>query len=433
MHRTSPKLNALVVYVILEFSAALLFSLVFTVETVYHITVVKLNPLQLVLVGTILEGTIFLCEIPTGALADVKSRRLSIIIGYVLIGLGFVVEGSLPHFATVAFAQVLWGLGYTFTSGATQAWIVDEIGSERAGEAFLRAAQSAKVGGLVAIPLSVWLGRTRPGLPVVVGGICMVLLAVFLILVMPEQGFKPALIPQEGVRSTYQDRHTVTQMLETVKDTRRLTRRQPVLLALLGIGFFYGLYSEGLDRLWTVHLMQDFVMPGIGVLQPVLWFGAIRAVHLVISLFAVEVARRASLRRSFSVPGVLAGSAALIVLALCAFGLTTAFWVALVLYWAIQVLRSVSAPLQDAWLNERIDDPHVRATVFSVSSQVDAVGQISGGPLVGVIGNALSIRAALVTSGLMLSPVLPLYALARRLLVPRTPPTAAVEQPPTTT
>jgi DHA3 family tetracycline resistance protein-like MFS transporter len=99
---------------------------------VYHITVVRLNPLQLVLVGTILEGTVFLCEIPTGALADVKSRRLSIIIGYFLIGLGFVVEGSLPYFAAVAFAQVLWGLGYTFTSGATQAWIADEIGSERA-------------------------------------------------------------------------------------------------------------------------------------------------------------------------------------------------------------------------------------------------------------------------------------------------------------
>jgi DHA3 family tetracycline resistance protein-like MFS transporter len=420
MCKNTPKLNALTVYLILEFTAALLFSLVFTVDMVYHITVVKLNPLQLVLVGTILEGTVFLCEIPTGALADVKSRRLSIIIGYFLIGLGFMVEGSLPYFTTVAFAQVLWGLGYTFTSGATQAWIVDEIGSERAGEAFLRASQSAKLGGLVVIPLSVVLGRTHAGLPVVVGGICMVLLAVFLILAMPEQGFKPAPI---------QDRHTVARMLEAVKDTRRLTQRQPVLLALLGIGFFYGLYSEGLDRLWTAHLMQDFVMPGIGVLQPVLWFGVIRAVHLVISLVAAEVIRRAYARRSFSPPGVLAGSAALIVLALCAFALTTAFWLALVLYLGIQVLRSVSAPLQDAWLNERIDDPHVRATVFSISSQVDAVGQISGGPLVGVIGNALSIRVALVTSGLMLSPVLPLYALARHLLAPRLLASAGAEQP----
>jgi len=420
MLKTAHRITAFTVYLILEFSASLLFSFVFTVDSLYHIAVVRLNPLQLVLVGTILEGTIFLCEIPTGALADVKSRRLSIIIGYFLIGIGFMVEGALPSFATVAAAQVLWGLGYTFTSGATQAWIADEIGAERAGEAYLRGAQAAHVGGLLAIPPSVWVGRTHAGLPVVVGGMCMILLAIFLILVMPEQGFRPA---------PAQDRRTVTRMLETIRDTRQLTRRQPALLALLGIGFFYGFYSEGLDRLWTAHLMQDFVMPWSGILQPVVWMGIIRAVHLAISLLATEFTRRAYARRSFSLPVALSASATLIVLALCAFGLTTAFWVALALYWGIQVLRSIAGPLHDAWLNERIDDSHVRATVFSIGSQADAIGQISGGPLVGVIGNTLSIRAALVASGLMLSPVLPLYGLARRLLISRPLAAAAAAQP----
>ena len=55
----------------------------------------------------------------------------------------------------------------------------------------------------------------------------------------------------------------------------------------------------------------------------------------------------------------------------------------------------------------------MRATIFSVSGQADAIGQIAGGPAVGAIGN-LSIRAALVTSAFLLSPVLPLYALAMR-------------------
>jgi DHA3 family tetracycline resistance protein-like MFS transporter len=76
-------------------------------------------------------------------------------------------------------------------------------------------------------------------------------------------------------------------------------------------------------------------------------------------------------------------------------------------------LRSVAMPLQTAWLNLRIDDPQVRATIFSVSGQVDAIGQIAGGPAIGAVGN-LSIRAALVTSALILSPVLPLYAAAIR-------------------
>ncbi len=402
----STKMTALTVYLSLEFSSALLYSLIFTVNLIYHATVVKLNPLQLVLIGTILETTVFLFEIPTGVVADVKSRRLSVIIGYFLIGLGFVLEGSFPFFWTVALAQVVWGIGYTFTSGATQAWIADEIGGKRAGEAFLRGAQAARMGALLAIPLSVLLGRNTLALPIVLGGLGMMVLACFLIVTMPEEGFAPT--PAE-------DRSTLGLMWKTVKDARRLTRRQPVLLTLLGIGFFYGLYSEGFDRLWTVHLLDGFAIPWLDAVEPVVWFGAIRAVQQVISLVATEVTRqRVYARRSAAIAQVLAFNAAGIVVALAGFGLTRSFWLALVLYWCVQVLRSVNAPLHDAWLNQRIDDSQVRATMFSVSSQVDAIGQISGGPLAGVIGNWLSIQAALVASALMLSPVLPLYSLAAR-------------------
>ena len=74
-------------YLVLEGSLGFFFSLAFTVNLVYQYTVVGLNPLQLVLVGTVLEGTAFLCEIPTGLVADTYSRRLSIVIGCVLLGL----------------------------------------------------------------------------------------------------------------------------------------------------------------------------------------------------------------------------------------------------------------------------------------------------------------------------------------------------------
>ena len=71
--------NSLTVYLILEFSTAFTFWMIFTVDLLYHVTVVKLSPFQLVLVGTILEVSAFIFEIPTGVLADVKSRRLSVI------------------------------------------------------------------------------------------------------------------------------------------------------------------------------------------------------------------------------------------------------------------------------------------------------------------------------------------------------------------
>ena len=84
------KFDAYPVYLILEGASALFFTMVFTVNMVYQATVVNLNPLQLVLVGTVLETTAFLCEVPTGVVADVYSRRLSVIIGIFLLGVGIV-------------------------------------------------------------------------------------------------------------------------------------------------------------------------------------------------------------------------------------------------------------------------------------------------------------------------------------------------------
>ena len=67
----------------------LLFALMAAVSAVYRVDVVGLNPLQLILVGTTLEVAAFSAEIPTGVIADVYSRKLSLIIGYIVIGVGF--------------------------------------------------------------------------------------------------------------------------------------------------------------------------------------------------------------------------------------------------------------------------------------------------------------------------------------------------------
>src|SRR3954451_17371364 len=96
-----------------------------TVTIVFLITRLHLNALQLTLVGTALELTVVTCEIPTGVVADNVSRKLAIMIGQVLLGAGFLLY-AMPNYAVVLVAQVVWALGYTFTSGADVAWITDE-------------------------------------------------------------------------------------------------------------------------------------------------------------------------------------------------------------------------------------------------------------------------------------------------------------------
>jgi DHA3 family tetracycline resistance protein-like MFS transporter len=345
-------------------------------------------------------------EVPTGVVADVYSRRLSIIIGMFLIGLGFLVEGTFPIFWLILLAQVLWGVGYTFTSGATEAWITDEIGEAAAGKAFLRGNQVDQVASLAGIGLGMLLGSLRISLPIQVGGVLIALVGVFLILLMPETGFKPA---------ASEERNSWQNMAHTFRDGIATVRSRPALLTILSIGLIYGLYSEGYDRLWTKHILDQFTFPLADRFQPVVWFGLIRAVGMLLSVGAAEVAqRKVQTEQHLSVARASWAISAALVVSLLVFALAKALLVAVIAVWVISMARNVIGPLYTAWVNQRLDS-RVRATVLSMSSQVDAIGQVAGGPAVGLIGNWFSVQAALVTSALMLSPVLPLYRRAIRL------------------
>ncbi|HLA43155.1 MAG TPA: hypothetical protein VJZ27_06960, partial [Aggregatilineales bacterium] len=134
------RLDAYRIFLIFQGGSAFFYRLVFTVNMFFYVDKVELNALQLILVGTALEGAVFLCEIPTGIVADVYSRRLSVIIGTLITGIGFLLS-AIPVFGIILIGQATWGVGYTFISGAIQAWITDEIGEEAANRAFLRVAQ----------------------------------------------------------------------------------------------------------------------------------------------------------------------------------------------------------------------------------------------------------------------------------------------------
>jgi DHA3 family tetracycline resistance protein-like MFS transporter len=397
--RVKTKRNAYSVYLFMEFATSLLFWMIFTVDAVYQVSTVGLNALQLVLVGTTVEISAFVFEIPTGVVADVFSRRLSIIIGMFFMGLGFVVEGSFPFFAPILLAQVLWGLGYTFTSGATEAWIADEVGEARAGKAFLRASQIGTIGALIGIGAGTLIGTLGVQIPIVLGGALLMGVGLLLIFIMPETGFKPA--PREN-RNSFQS------MVHTFKGGLRLVRGKPALINILTIGLILGLYSEGFDRLWTPHLLNDITLPTIGNLQPVVWFGLIRAVSMILGVGVTEIVRR---RIDTNNHGPVARAMLILITGMVAgllvFALTGSFVIALIAFWGFSAVRRTTGPLYTAWVNQHTESS-VRATVISMSSQIDALGQILGGPIVGAIGLALGIPVALTISAVILAAALSL-------------------------
>jgi DHA3 family tetracycline resistance protein-like MFS transporter len=401
----SRKWEARRAYLWLTAAQSVAFALIFTVDMVYQVQVVGLTPLQLVLVGTTLEVTIFLFEVPTGVVADVYSRRLSILIGLALIGLGFILQGSIPTFAAVLTAQLLWGIGYTFTSGATQAWITDEVGETQVGPVFLRGSQIGNLAGIAASVVAIGIGSALLNLPILLGGALFIILTTGLMLVMPEQHFHP---------NPTSERSSWRQMSDTFRAGLRLVRGQRILLAILAIGLFYGLYSEGLDRLNTKHLLETFTLPEMGGLQPVVWIGAIGLIGQFLSAGVLRLAeKRLDMTTGRPLARALLGVNVVLVGGLVGFALAGSFVMAVLFRWLITLSRTLIEPIYATWINQHIDSS-VRATVISMSSQVDAFGQIVGGPPIGVFGERFGIRAALAASAAILSPVVALTALILR-------------------
>lgn len=403
-HRLGPK-PARTIYLGIAGCTTLLIEMMSTVEGVYKVTTVGLNALQLVLLGTALEVAVFLFEVPTGVVADLYSRRLSVIIGLVVMGAGAVLLGSIPTFAAILLAEVLWGVGYTFTSGADAAWITDEIGESEAARLFLRSTQVRQVGALAGIIAGTALGTIRLTLPFLLAGALFIALAGLLILVMPEHGFTPVRVAE----------HTTLQRAgHTFRAGMTAVRGRPVLIMILVIVGLFGMASETFDRLWEIHLLKDFTFPLAGRLQPVVWFGIINVGAMVLTFVAAEVVRRRlDINNASAIAGMLAAMTAIRLTALLVFGLAHGFAIAVPAYWTARVLVGLSQPMIVAWLNRGLD-PAVRATVLSMRGQVDAIGQIAGGPAFGVLATTVSIRAAFVTVAGILAPAVALLRRAAR-------------------
>jgi DHA3 family tetracycline resistance protein-like MFS transporter len=383
----------------------LLWGMFTTVFSLYLIRDLGLDPLQLVLMGTALEVTYLVFEVPTGVVADVVSRKVSIVIGWAVSGAAMIVLGLVDSFGGAILSQVLWALGITFISGADVAWITDEIGEDAARPLFLRGAQFENAGWLVGIATGIGLATVALWIPIVVAGVGTTALALLIGLVMPETAFvRPA--RGDGARLGHPFRDTVTSSVRTV-------RGHPVMLLVLGVAALHGMSTEAFDRLADLHILQ-IGLPAFAGLDRILWFGVIEAVSLLLGIAATEYVRRhADLEHVNGAARVLVVIDILLTVVVVVFGLATGFALAVLTCWAATGLRVVRVAVFTGWLNRGLD-PRTRATVNSIAGQADAVGQALGGPIIGIVATVRSVTAAIVMAGLVRLPVQGLYARAIR-------------------
>jgi DHA3 family tetracycline resistance protein-like MFS transporter len=412
---------------------AVLVALAQTTAVVYYVSSGRLNPLELVTLGTSVELSYFFMQLPTGVLADMVSRRMCVVAGVVLVGAGLAEQGLTPDFGNLLAGQFVIGLGAALQEGALDAWIADELDQERMTPVYLRATQLGLAGGIIGSVLSALLASERLYLPLLVGGTAVIVIGLVLAFVMPE---RRAPVQERGMRSAEPLAlltTTWTGFTRQLKDAKTAIVVVPGFVLLLGMIFFVGLWSESFDRLWGDFLLTDFRLPNLFGLHPAGWFSAITIVVSLLGLACTQSAKRWTERPD----GRTTGRTLLVLTSLICVGVLVmagagTFALAITAYLFVQALRPVSYPLVTGWIVARVE-PGVRATVLSARDMFDSAGQIVGGPFVGWIGVIGTIRTALYAGAVALLPAIGLLGVATAKMRPHATPASAPETTPALT
>jgi MFS transporter, DHA3 family, tetracycline resistance protein len=380
--------------------------LMWTTYIVFATVELGLDPLQLVLLGTVLETTYLLLEVPTGVIADTVSRRLSVVLGVIGSGIAFLVLGMSAGFVGAVVSQVLWGLFATLESGADVAWLADEVGEEEAQRLYVVGDQvwhaGAIVGTVAGVAIAIVAG-TR--VPVLVGAVAILLLGVWMAFAMPERGFTKPERAEGASRSG--------ELIRTFRGGVAEVRRHHVLGLILVVALLYGMASEGWDRLSDLKVVTGVGLDPTGGTRTFVTLGVLELVSILLGLGLLTYEKRkVHLHGHARIARILRVIDAAMFVAVIVFAITGNLVVALVTSWIVGGLRSVREPIVTAWVNQGLD-PATRATVNSMTTQVHAVGEASAGPVLGAIGNR-SVPLALAVSGVLRLPALLLYRRAIR-------------------
>lgn len=362
------------------------------------VTDVGLSPLQLVLLGTFYEASIFLSEIPTGVVADLYSRRLSVIISYLVGGVAAFLSAFVSEYWLLVLSQVLIGFGATFESGAETAWITDEVGDVAKVEPLiLRRSQIqfvAATGGLAAFGLVAYWVSLR--VAVAATGLTMFMWGVSLFRTMAETGF---------VRSQGHGWRDFVDMMTRGLDLVRSTSALRILGAVVMVA---GVAKEAIDRL-DIQRLDDVGFPA-GLSEATI------VVVLVITRLLIAAGLLAVVRRRVSGRAVVPAMAvmfATVALGVAVLAHANLLWLAAIGMIAQGGFHNATQPLVVLWTNT-FAPSQARATVHSFMGQGESIGEVVGGIALGIIAEVLTVPTAMTISAVLFGAVALLTTTARR-------------------
>ena len=392
------------VYLVLILFNTLAASFIWGINTLFLLDA-GLNATAAFAANALFTAGMVLFEVPTGVVADTWGRRISYLLGSLTLAVSTILywlawQMQAPFWAW-AVTSVLLGLGFTFFSGATEAWLVDALkftgfkgnlesvfakGQIVAGSAML---SGSVLGGLVAQ----W---TNLGVPYILRGLALVVTFVIAFVYMRDWGF----VPKPG-------KHPVREMKHVLRSSVHFgLGNPPVRWMMLAAPFSFGV------GIYAFYAMQPYLLELYGDEQAYSIAGLAAAIiagaQIVGGMLAPQVRRLFRNRTSALLAGLVIEVGLLTLL-----GLATAFWVAVGLLVLWGLTAAATLPIRQTYVNGLIPSEQ-RATVLSFDNLLGSSGGVVIQPALGKVADVWSYSTSyLVAAGIHLLGV-PFVVLARR-------------------
>ena len=391
-------------------------SLIWGINTIFLLDA-GLSNLEAFAANAFFTAGMVLFEVPTGIVADLWGRRASFLLGTITLavttGLYVLLWEVEAAFWAWAVVSLLLGLGFTFFSGATEAWLVDALRATGydgpLDPVFARAQIITGVAMLTGSVAGGYIAQvTNLGVPFVLRAVVLAAMFVVAVVLMHDIGFTPA---RRG--------HPIAEMRTIVADSVEYGWRVPSVRYLMlaapftggvGIYVFYALQP------YLLELYGDPEAYGIAGLVAAIVAGA----QIVGGMISPAI--RSRFRRRTS---ALLAAQALSVVTLLLIGLVDSFAavIGLIVVWGL--LFAASVPIRQAYLNDRIPSQQ-RATILSFDSLMSSSGGVVEQPILGRVADVWGYPASYVVSSGLSAIALPFIAKARQLEPPAGPPTKRV-------
>jgi MFS family permease len=350
-------------------------------------------------------GTVMF-EVPTGVVADTLGRRVSFLLSVAVLAAstGIYVGLAQVGAGVIAFslASILMALGFTFYSGAMEAWLVDALKATGyqgvLDRVFARGQQVTGAAMLVGTVGGGLLGQIDLSIPYLVrSGL---LLAVFLLayVLMHDVGFTPRRLAFRDLPSEI----AANARAGVAFGWSQRPIRFVMLASLVQMGFIA----------WAFYAAQPYLLDLLD--SNAIWVAGLVAAGIASSTIVgnqvVEVFSRYCGRRTT----LLLAAGALETVAAVAVGVAGSFWIALPALLILTAGMGITSPVRQAYLHQLVPTEQ-RATVISFDSMVSGAGGVGGQVGLGALGQTRTVGSAFVVGGLATAAALPLLAAVRRI------------------